>query len=72
MGLSAPGFLSDVFEKHRLWIESKGKDGYQADLRGADLSRLNLQGINLAHAVLSNAVLAGAILRSADLSGSEA
>ena len=71
--------LDEILKQRKLWLESVGKSGAQADLRGADLSGAfldqanlsgaDLRGANLSGADLSGANLIGADLRGADLSG---
>ena len=43
--------LPKILEAHRLWLKSAGKEGTQADLRGADLRGDYLEGANLKGAI---------------------
>ena len=63
--------LSDILEKHELWLESDGEEGERADFRGADLTRTELSGSNLSGANLSGANLAGAKIRCSSFVGAE-
>jgi hypothetical protein len=60
--------LSEVLNKHRLWL-ANDLDGSRADLSRANLSGANLSGADLSGANLSGADLSGANLSGADLSG---
>jgi hypothetical protein len=65
---ATPGML----EKHKLWVETKGKEGVRVnfswwDLSCAYLQGAYLQGANLQGADLRNALLKGAHLRGANL-----
>lgn len=55
-----------ILQRHANWIQSGGKDGERANLRGADL-----RGADLRRAELCDADLCGANLRRADLSGAD-
>jgi hypothetical protein len=71
-----PQELEHVLTNHRVWVESSGREGTRADLRGADLQWADLQGANLRgadlrEANLHGADLQGANLRSADLRGAD-
>ncbi len=69
--------LRQVFEAHKIWRWSEGKEGEQADLRRANLEgaylcmanlrQANLQGANLWRANLQVAILEGVILEGATL-----
>ena len=59
--------LKEILDQHKLWIETKGKQGKCADLRGANLHGANLNGADLTGANLENAYLWGADLRYANL-----
>ena len=66
--------LSLILDQHRLWIETKGKQGKRADLSYADLTGAYLYGANLYRANLTRANLTGAnltraFLTDADLTG---
>mgnify|MGYP002672113775 CR=1 FL=1 len=54
--------LNEVLEKHKLWLDTDGKEGEQADLSYTDL-----RGFNLTRANLSDSDLEGADLRFANL-----
>ena len=58
--------FDSILADHKLWLESDGTKGKQADLCGA-----NLRGAELRRADLCGANLRGAELRRADLSGAE-
>jgi uncharacterized protein YjbI with pentapeptide repeats len=64
--------LKEILEQHKLWIETKGKQGTRANLGHADLTGANLYGAYLGFAYLSfsnlrDANLGGALLEYADL-----
>jgi hypothetical protein len=66
--------LPEILRKHKLWIETEGKEGECADLRGAylegvNLREANLHGANLYKAYLKDANLLGANLSRANLKG---
>ena len=66
--------LNLILEQHKLWVETKGKQGVCADLRGAILKNAGLNcaelnGADLRGADLNCAELNGADLRGADLRG---
>lgn len=71
--------LGVVLERHRVWLESGGKDGARARLASAcltgrslwraDLRRAELNGVDLRRANLDHARLAGASLERARLEG---
>jgi uncharacterized protein YjbI with pentapeptide repeats len=73
--------LDRILEEHKLWWDTRGREGRladldEADLRGAYLRGVNLRGAslddaNLNYANLNGANLSGAHLRSADLEGSD-
>ena len=59
--------LYKILYYHKLWVESKGKKGAQANLsgvllKGANLKNTNLNGANLSDANLGSAHLEGACL----------
>ena len=54
--------LRKILKSHEEWLDSSGKDGEPADLRGA-----NLRGANLRGAALSDADLRGVDLHKANL-----
>src|SRR5215471_7163172 len=56
--------MSDVLQRHALWLSSNGKDGARADLRG-----MNLEGAEggRGEVLVGRVVLAGVDLRQADL-----
>ena len=58
--------VQNILDQHRMWIESGGKDGRQADLSGSDLRRMDLS-----RSILSQSILSGADLTDADLSYSD-
>ena len=59
--------LDTILKDHRLWVESDGKQGKQANLRDANLVGANLQGANLGGADLRYANLVDANLVDANL-----
>ena len=70
------GGLDKILQKHALWLESDGKKGEKADLRGASLVGAKLSGIkigiaNLSRADIDEANLSEAYLSYADLSGAD-
>ena len=54
--------LKKILDLHKIWVESGGNAGENANLRNADLRGADLRGADL-----RNADLRGANLRSADL-----
>jgi len=64
-----PDELKKIFEEHRKWVESEGKEGGKADLRVANLQMANLFDANLQEADLSGANLREADLLDANLQG---
>jgi quercetin dioxygenase-like cupin family protein len=75
----SPDQVQDILDRHRIWLESGGREGARADLTGAklrgaalwraDLRRAELARADLGGANLDHAQLAGACLRGADLAG---
>jgi len=73
--------LNQILERHKLWVETKGKQGVCADLsyenlrgaylRGATLWGAYLKGANFSDANLRGANLGGANLTRADLGGAD-
>ena len=63
--------LDDILAEHSRWVQSEGKSGTSADLRGANLSDARLGYANLSGADLSDADLSGAWLGAADLSDAD-
>ncbi len=63
--------LKKILRLHKLWLDSNGKSGKRADLRGAKLRGAELQGANLQDAELCGADLRGADLRKANLRGAD-
>ena len=61
--------LDEILKQHKLWVDSLGKEGKQADLERANLERANLERANLREANLEGASLLGANLRDAFLEG---
>ena len=59
--------LNDILASHKLWIDTAGKQGEQADLRFADLRFADLRYADLRNADLRSADLRYADLRYADL-----
>jgi uncharacterized protein YjbI with pentapeptide repeats len=60
--------LHKVLAEHISWLESNGRQGSRANLRGANLRGADLRGANLRDVNLSGAYLRGADLRGANLS----
>ena len=66
--------LADVLARHKIWLESDGREGWRAnladgDLSGAILCNLNFEQANLRGADFRGADLRNANLRNADLRG---
>ena len=61
--------LAQILEAHRKWLESDGKEGERADLRGPNLSGAKLWEVNLQGAWLVDANLQGATLYKANFQG---
>jgi len=59
--------IKKILAAHKLWFDSKYKEGKRADLYGADLRNANLEGANLEGANLRSADLEGANLEGANL-----
>ena len=59
--------LKSILTEHKLWLESNGKQGTRAILRGANLRGANLKGANLNDANLTRANLTRANLNDANL-----
>ena len=59
--------LNLILERHKLWVETKGKQGVCADLWGANLQGADLNGASLNDANLMGANLYGAYLTCANL-----
>jgi len=67
--------IDDALQKHRLWVDSAGREGEalsvkRANLRGADLEEADLTGASLIQANFTDANLTQVILRKANLTGS--
>jgi len=62
-----PPDIQQILASHQKWLETEGKEGQKADLRGADLQGLDLSGVNLEGANLTDARLIGANLTDANL-----
>ena len=62
--------LNKILDDHKLWLESKGEKGTQANLKGANLQGACLKGAYLKGANLNVANLNGANLERANLGGS--
>lgn len=63
--------FSDVLQAHALWVETEGREGKRAHLRGMDLRNVSLKAVVLAEANLRGADLSGADLTGADLRGAD-
>ena len=64
-----PSELEAIICDHRLWCESRGEQGWRANLQGANLRDASLQGANLQGANLWDADLWDANLMDANLAG---
>jgi hypothetical protein len=58
-----------ILASHRQWVDSEGKEGKKADLRGADLHGLELSGDDLSGVNLRGANLQGVNFGEANLQG---
>jgi Pentapeptide repeats (8 copies) len=63
--------LKDILEQHKLWIETNGKQGERANLKGAFLYDAILYDANLSHANLTGANLYRANLSTVNFSGAD-
>ncbi|HXJ93615.1 MAG TPA: pentapeptide repeat-containing protein [Terriglobia bacterium] len=63
--------LDGILAQHKQWLDSKGKEGAQANLAGCDLSGGDLTGADLRRAALANAKLNGAVLEHTNLDGAD-
>jgi len=63
--------LQQILQQHKLWLETDGNKGTQADLKGADLRGANLRHADLRDADLRDANLLGVYLWDADLRGAD-
>ncbi len=68
------GELKHILAQHKMWVETEGQEGEEANLsnanlQGANLSNANLQRANLCEANLEGADLQGAKLDGANLQG---
>ena len=59
--------LENILANHKIWLESKEKEGKRANLSKANLSKANLSKANLQKAILWNTNLSKADLEKADL-----
>ena len=59
--------LNEILFSHIIWIETDGKFGKRADLKGANLSDVDLRNVNLRGADLEGANLRGAMLEGTNL-----
>jgi uncharacterized protein YjbI with pentapeptide repeats len=62
------GRLSDIFEKHDIWLRTKGKNGSKAVLVRENFYDFDLKGCSLRKAIFSQADFMQADLSGADLS----
>ena len=69
IGQSVPGAqpLADVLARHKIWLESDGRDGCRANLADGDFSGTILCNLNFEKADLHGADFQGADLRNANL-----
>jgi len=63
--------LKEILDQHQLWIETNGKQGERANLKGAFLYNAILRGANLSHANLEDANLYRANLSTVNFSGAD-
>ncbi|NKB60974.1 MAG: TIR domain-containing protein [Gammaproteobacteria bacterium] len=63
--------LDEVLDKHRVWLESEGKQGARAELVECDLTAIDLSETNLKRAILSGSILQNTNLRKSDLRKAE-
>ena len=61
--------LKSILASHKLWVETKGKQGVFANLKDANLEDADLRGANLRAACLKDANLYDASLKDANLGG---
>ena len=66
---AVPGTLPEILEQHRVWLQSDGGAGQQADLCRWIFTGADLTDVNLRDAVLHKAVLKGADLLLTDFQG---
>lgn len=64
----SPEELKCILAEHKRWLDSSGKEGEKADLRGANLAGFDLRKANLSQADLQEANLSKAALDEANLS----
>lgn len=63
--------LAAILAKHKKWVDTDGKEGQRANLRGANLSGAGLRDANLSDAGLRGANLSDADLEGANLRGAD-
>ncbi|MCP4631652.1 MAG: pentapeptide repeat-containing protein [candidate division Zixibacteria bacterium] len=61
--------LERILELHKIWHDTKGKDGEQANFQNIDLEGIDLRGRNLQEVRFSEVNLKNAILSDIDFSG---
>src|SRR3990172_11470044 len=66
---ATPSALQEILEQHRVWLQSNGGAGQQANLCRGIFAASDLTDVNLRDAVLHKAVLKGADLLLADFQG---
>ena len=59
--------LNKILDDHKLWIESKGEKGKQANLSRSKLNFLNFSGADLQYVIMRNSSLYGANLKDVNL-----
>jgi uncharacterized protein YjbI with pentapeptide repeats len=64
-----PSELEETIEQHRLWLQSGGVSGRQADLSRQDLRSADMTDLSLREAQLNKTILRGADLMLTDLQG---
>lgn len=62
--------LSSTLESHKLWLETKGSQGNQANLSEVNLKGTALVGASLQNAIFNKAYLYGAYLKRCNLKNS--
>ena len=64
-------YFKTVFDKHKTWLESRGRDGERADFSEKDLSMTDLSGVNLSRACFIGTNLHKSSLRFSGLKGTD-
>ena len=61
--------LDAILAEHKLWLNSGGKSGYQANLSETNLTGANLRTVDLRRAILTDTDFTNASLTGADMAG---